>query len=130
MRNLQILFLLLILNYSCAAQSNIPSNAKEILISKTWKIDGLQSDVYKITFTNTKMIMYTNGNLIGEKEYYFSNDLNQCSETGFVQANVGNAATGKYIVTKNSCVELIVVNGTKLIMKSLSNGTITSASSE
>lgn len=129
MKKLQILYLLLVLSVSCSAQTNIPSNVKQILMSKNWIIDGVEKDIYKTAFTNTKMSLSLNGNLIGEEEYYLSNNLNECSG-GFVQSNVGSNMVGKYIITKKMCMELLTITSTKLVMKSLNNNTITTASPE
>lgn len=127
MKNLQLLCILILCNFGCSAQNNIPSNAKEILISKNWKVDGSESDIYKIVFTNTTMGITLNGNSCGEEEYYLSDNLNDCSG-GFVQSKVGINSNGKYIVAKASCLEIIILNSTKLIVKSLINNSITTAS--
>ena len=126
MKKLQILYLLLAFSIGCSAQTNIPTNTKEILVSKNWIVDGPEIDIYKMVFTNTKMILSLNGNLIGEEEYYLTNNLNECSD-GFIQSNVGSTMAGKYIITKKMCLELISISSTKLVIKSLNNNTITTA---
>lgn len=129
MKNIQTLTLniLLALSFGCFAQSSIPSNAKQILISKEWIMDGLESDEHKIVFTNTKMTVYSNGDLIGEDEYYFVNEVSECGPNKFKESNVGVLNTGKYLVFKNYCLELINISNYKLEFKNLVTNSITSA---
>jgi hypothetical protein len=77
MKKLQLLYLLFAFSLSCSAQNNIPANAKQILISKSWIINGPENDIYKIVFTSTKMFLYSKGLLIGDPDYYLSNNLNE-----------------------------------------------------
>lgn len=133
MKTIRILYIALtfIVSLSSAAQS-IPSNAKEILTSKDWKIESFatKTDVYKITFTETKTLVYLNDELIAEREYYFSTTLNDCSENGFNENNLGNSSGGKYLISENSCLELISVSTEELKFKNVYGGntnTITTA---
>lgn len=119
MKNFILIYTLVTFSFGCAAQSNLPSNAKNILTSKSWIIDRVEDYKYKIVFTSTKMITYSESVIIGEDEYYFYNDLSHCSANTFVQNNVGNLNTGKYIITKDYCLELIHVSNTKLEFKNL-----------
>ncbi|PRP67816.1 hypothetical protein [Nonlabens agnitus] len=110
------------LSFSCAAQS-VPPNAKEILTSKDWKIDGYGvENIYKIKFTNTAIIVHHNNELIGELEYYFSTTLNDCSPNGFNENNVGDTLSGKYLISEKSCLELINVSENELKFKSVYGG--------
>lgn len=109
-------------SFSCAAQS-VPPNAKKILTSQDWKIDGSGAEnVYKIKFTDSKTIVYHNGELRYEREYYFSTTLNDCSPNGFNRSNLGNSLGGKYLISKNSCLELISVSDNELKFKSAFGG--------
>ena len=65
------------------------------------------------------MTTYSEGVIIGEDEYYLSEDLSDCSANTFVQKNVGNSNTGKYLITKDFCFELILVSNTKWEFKNL-----------
>jgi len=116
---------------ACSAQS-VPPNAKDILTSKGWKIDGFGTEtVYKIKFTDTAIIVHLNGELIGELEYYFSTTLNDCSPDGFNENNVGVSLGGKYLISEKSCLELINVSPNELKFKSVYGGnptTVTIAS--
>lgn len=122
---------LIILMIACSAQS-VPPNAKDILTFKDWKIDGFGAEnVYKIKFTDTKIIVYHNGELRYEREYYFSTTLNDCSPDGFNENNLGNSLGGKYLISENSCLELINVSEDELKFKSVYGGnpnTVTTAS--
>ena len=122
---------LLLLMIACSAQS-VPPNAKDILTSKGWKIDGFGTEtVYKIKFTDTAIIVHLNGELIGELEYYFSTTLNDCSPDGFNENNVGVSLGGKYLISEKSCLELINVSPNELKFKSVYGGnptTVTIAS--
>jgi len=134
MKKIQILYIVLVLmvSFSCAAQS-VPRNAKDILISKDWKIDGFGAEtIYKIKFMDTAIIIHLNGELIGgEQAYYFSTTLNDCSTDGFNENNVGSSLGGKYLISENSCLELINVSANELKFKSVYGGnpnTVTTAS--
>ncbi|MDW5289681.1 hypothetical protein [Formosa sp. PL04] len=76
------------------------------------------------------MTTYSEDVIIGEDDYYFYNDLSHCSANTFVQSNVGSLSTGKYIVTKDFCLELINVSNTKLEFKNLMLGGSMSATPE
>ncbi|KQC32421.1 hypothetical protein AAU57_03070 [Nonlabens sp. YIK11] len=109
-------------SFSCAAQS-VPLNAKEILTSNDWKIDGFGAEtVYKIKFTDTAIIVHLNGELIGERKYYFSTTLNDCSPNGFNENNVGSSIGGKYLISEKSCIELVNVSENELKFKSVYGG--------
>jgi hypothetical protein len=124
--------LVFLVSFSCVAQS-VPLNAKDILTSKDWKIDGFGAEnVYKIKFTDSAIIVHLNGELIGgEQVYYFSTTLNDCSPDGFNENNVGSSLGGKYLISENSCLELINVSANELKFKSVYGGnpnTVTTAS--
>lgn len=130
MKNLIVVFLYIITGFGCVAQSNIPSNAKEILMSKTWIIDGVEDHTYKIIFTNTKMITYSNEIIVGEDEYYLVDDLSQCGPNKFIQSNVGNSNSGKYFVAKGFCLEFTNISNNKLEFKNLKLNSNMSATPE
>jgi hypothetical protein len=124
MKKIQILYTVFVamVSFSCAAQS-VPPNAKDILISKEWKIDGYGAEnVYKIKFTDTKTVVYHNGELRAERKYYFSNTLNDCSPGGFDENNIGNSFGGKYLISEYSCLELINVSANELKFKNVYGG--------
>jgi hypothetical protein len=130
MKNLILIYALIVFSFGCAAQSNVPSNAKDILISKNWILDRKEDHQYKIIFSTTKMTTYSEGVIIGEDEYYLSDDLSHCSTNGFIQANVGTSNIGKYIITKDFCLELMNVSNTKLEFNNLKLNTNMSATPE
>ena len=126
MKKIQKLYITLafMVSFSCAAQS-VPSNAKEILTSKEWKLDdnGFNSPIVcTLKFTNTTLITHRDGKLIGEQEYYFSTTLNDCSPNGFDENNVGNSSIGRYLIFENSCLELINVTPDQLRYKPVRTG--------
>lgn len=111
------------ISFSCVSQSVVPSNAKDIITSTDWIVDGFGAEtIYKIKFTNTKMIIHLNGELIGERKYYFSNTLNDCSPNGFNENNLGNSSGGVYLISENSCLELINVSLDQLKFKNAYGG--------
>lgn len=130
MKNLILIYTFAALIFGCAAQSNVPTNAKALLISKSWIIDGVENYKHKIVFTDTKMIVYSNNLKIGEDDYYLSNYLGQCSSNGFIQSNVGYSNVGKYLISKKFCLELIIVSSTKLKFKNLKQDFNVSATPE
>ncbi len=45
------------------------------MTSNNWIITGFEDHIYEIKFTKTKMIITIDGNLIGENNYYLSDNL-------------------------------------------------------
>jgi len=111
--------ILIIATFGCAAQSNLPTNPKSILTSKDWKLEVYDDHVYKLVFTDTNLIMYSNGELIGDDKYYVVEKLNQCGLGKFIESNVGVLSTGKYIVCDGFCLELISVTYNRIEFKNL-----------
>ncbi len=109
----------MIFSLGCAAQSNIPSNARDILKSKNWIIQGVENHTYKIVFTSTEMLTYSNGVLIGKDKYYFVDKLELCGPGKFFESQVGSTNSGKFMIFKDFCLELMELSNNKWEFKNL-----------
>ena len=121
MKNVKIILFIsyMLFSISCKSQSNLPSNTSEILISKNWILEGVENYKHKIKFTGTKMTVFSNDTIIGEEDYYLSNELGHCEPSSFIQANVGVITIGKYIITKKLCMEIKNISNSKLEIKNV-----------
>ncbi len=70
--------------------------SRSALINKKWKMIDLTDKMIEEVYSPTKIESYYNGNFFCESIYYLSDKI----DTVFVEANVGNAIKGKYIICR------------------------------